>query len=138
MSKYRMLAIDLDDTLLNSKLQISPLSREYIDRAREAGVHVTLATGRMFRSASLCQGIGIGPALDYLSGALVKETISEEVLLHRPVPLDLAREAIKWIKELKLHINVYVEDNLYVERVTPEAERYYQISGVPIHRWEIY
>ncbi len=47
----RLVAIDLDDTLLDSGLQISPRCFAAIKAVREKGVLVTLATGRMFRSA---------------------------------------------------------------------------------------
>lgn len=135
MNKYRMLAIDLDDTLLNCQLKITPLTKEYIQRARDAGVHVTLATGRMFRSAlPYARELGLDLPLITYQGALVKEAISEEEILHLPVPLKLAQEVIQWVKGLGLHINVYVNDNLYVEKLTPEAETYRRISGVAAYQ----
>lgn len=134
MPNYRMLAIDLDDTLLNGKLVISQRNKEYIQRAKEAGVQVTLATGRMFCSAlPYAQELGINVPLVTYQGALVKEAGTGEVLLHRPVPLDLARETVAWVKKLGYHINVYLDDKLYVEKMTPEAENYMKISGIPAH-----
>ena len=131
---YRMLAIDLDDTLLNDKLQISQRNKEYIRRAKEAGVHVTLATGRMYCSAlPYAQELNINLPLITYQGALVKEAGSGEVLLHRPVPLELAREAMAWVKKLGYHINLYMDDKLYVEKMTPEAETYMRISGITAH-----
>ncbi len=131
---YRMLAIDLDDTLLNGKLQISQRNKEYIRRAKEAGVHVTLATGRMYCSAlPYAQELNINLPLITYQGALVKEAGSGEVLLHRPVPLELAREAMVWVKKLGYHINLYMDDKLYVEKMTPEAETYMRISGITAH-----
>ncbi len=134
MSKYRMLAVDLDDTLLNDRFKISPLNKDYIQRAREVGVHVTLATGRMFRSAlPYARELGINLPLITYQGALVKEAGSGEVLLHRPVPLEVAREAVAWVSSLGYHVNVYLNDKLYVEKLTPEAETYQKISGIPAH-----
>jgi len=131
LSKYRMLAIDLDDTLLNSQFKISPRNKEYIRRAREAGVHVTLATGRMYCSAlPYARELDINLPLITYQGALVKEAGSGETLIHRPVPLELARQVIRQVKPLGYHINVYVDDNLYVEKITPEAEMYQRISGI--------
>lgn len=134
MPNYRMLAIDLDDTLLNGKLVISQRNKEYIQRAREAGVQVTLATGRMYCSAlPYARELGLNLPLVTYQGALVKEAVSGEVLLHLPVPLALAREAVAWVKRLGYHINVYLDDKLYVEKMTPEAEQYMKISGIPAH-----
>ncbi|AEG61809.1 Cof-type HAD-IIB family hydrolase [Desulforamulus ruminis] len=134
MTRYRMLAIDLDDTLLNSRLQISPRTKEAIRRARDAGVHVTLATGRMYRSAlPYARELELNLPLITYQGALIKEVATEEVLLHRPLPLELAREAVALASSQGHHVNVYLDDNLYVGKLTPEAEKYRKISGVPIY-----
>ncbi|HLB75511.1 MAG TPA: HAD hydrolase family protein, partial [Candidatus Dormibacteraeota bacterium] len=47
----RLLALDLDGTLINDALQMAPRDEEAVKAAVAAGVHVVLATGRMFRSA---------------------------------------------------------------------------------------
>jgi hydroxymethylpyrimidine pyrophosphatase-like HAD family hydrolase len=45
--KFKLIASDLDDTLLDGQGFISPRTKEAIKKAREKGVYVTLATGRM-------------------------------------------------------------------------------------------
>ncbi|ABO51558.1 Cof-like hydrolase [Desulforamulus reducens MI-1] len=131
---YKLLAIDLDDTLLNGQLKISSRNKEYIKRAQEAGIHVTLATGRMYCSAlRYAKELELNLPLITYQGALVKEAQTGEVLLHRPVPLVLAREVIQRGSQLGYHINVYVDDTLYVEKITPEAEVYQRISGITAH-----
>jgi 5-amino-6-(5-phospho-D-ribitylamino)uracil phosphatase len=50
-AKYRLLALDMDGTLLNDEQLITPKTVEWIKKAVEAGVHVCLSTGRAFRSA---------------------------------------------------------------------------------------
>lgn len=133
MPNYRMIAIDLDDTLLTKDLTISPRTKEYIRRAREAGVHVTLATGRMYQSAlPYARELALNLPLITYQGALVKETVSGEELLHLPLPLDLAREVISRIAP-HFHTNVYVDDTLYVEKLTPEAVQYGRVCGVVPH-----
>ena len=46
MSSYRVVVLDLDDTLLRDDLTISPRTRDSLVRAQEAGVVVVLASGR--------------------------------------------------------------------------------------------
>ena len=48
----KLVAIDLDDTLLNSSLQIAQPCREAIRQVQDLGIMVTLATGRSI--ARLC------------------------------------------------------------------------------------
>ncbi|MEG6523037.1 Cof-type HAD-IIB family hydrolase [Desulfotomaculum sp. 1211_IL3151] len=134
MSNYKLIAIDLDDTLLNTNLTISPRNKEYIQRAKDAGIHITLATGRMYCSAlPYAKELGLNLPLITYQGALVKEIQTDEILIHRPVPLDPAREVIQRCRQLGYHINVYVNDTLYVEKMSPEAAAYQKISGIPAH-----
>lgn len=132
-NKYKLLAVDLDDTLLNSRLEISLGNREALRLAREAGVRVTLATGRMYRAAlPYARQLELaGPLITY-QGALVKDAGTGKTLFHRPVPLDLALEVMARVNHYGFHINTYLEDNLYVARPTPEGERYAALSGVPL------
>ncbi|MCR2806188.1 Cof-type HAD-IIB family hydrolase [Paenibacillus soyae] len=51
MPKYKLLALDMDGTLLNERSEISEENAEWIRRAREAGVTVSFSTGRGFVSA---------------------------------------------------------------------------------------
>ncbi|MCJ8013964.1 Cof-type HAD-IIB family hydrolase [Paenibacillus sp. KQZ6P-2] len=50
-NKYKLLALDMDGTLLTSEHFISPLTSEWIQKAKEKGIHVCLSTGRSFESA---------------------------------------------------------------------------------------
>jgi len=133
LSIYKLLALDLDDTLLNARLQIPERSRRAVEQAREAGVRVTLATGRMFRSAKpYAQQLGIQDYLITYQGALVRHAVTGETLFHRPVPLNLARELIELVKGYGYHVNIYVDDLLFVAERTPEGERYAAHSSVPL------
>lgn len=131
-SRYKLLALDLDDTLLDDSLSVSADDAQALAAAQDAGVMVVLATGRMFRSAlpyarQLQTG---GPIIAY-QGALVKDWRREEIIVHNPVPLALALELISTIeRDYGYHINVYLDDVLYVARLTPESERYTAISRV--------
>jgi len=133
LSGYKLLALDVDDTLLNGKHQIPDRTRRAVEQAREAGVRVTLATGRMFRSARpFANQLGIEEYLITYHGALVRHAVTEETLFHRPVPLELALEVIAYVKqEYGYHINIYVDDYLYVAERTPEAEGYAAFASMP-------
>jgi hydroxymethylpyrimidine pyrophosphatase-like HAD family hydrolase len=54
-------------------------------------------------------------------------------LLHERIPLPLAREAITAVENAGYGLNVYVDDELYVARVTPEAQRYADFQGIHLH-----
>ncbi|MFZ5813864.1 MAG: HAD family hydrolase [Bacillota bacterium] len=97
--KIRLLAIDLDGTLLDRQSRIPEENRRAVAAAREAGLEVVLVTGRSWRSTRpFYEALGLtGPAICYL-GALVLADGSGRVLHHRP----LAPEAWSRLREFAL------------------------------------
>jgi Cof subfamily protein (haloacid dehalogenase superfamily) len=66
-------------------------------------------------------------------GAVVADPVTGEFLRHVPVPLAQAREAIAAVTQAGFHLNVYVDDELYVAEVTPEARSYADFQHLEIH-----
>jgi len=121
----KLVAIDLDGTLLDNDLKISPRAKEAIHHVRQKGVEVTLATGRLFASARVfADELGLNLPLVTYQGALVKVSGTGEVLYRRNVPADLAQQVVKLAKDRGCTINFYLDDCVYVETMTPEAEEY--------------
>jgi Cof subfamily protein (haloacid dehalogenase superfamily) len=132
MQRIKLVAIDLDDTLLRDDLTISSYSQEVIQKVREAGVAVTLATGRMFPSAfAYAEQLGFEMPLITYQGALIKNAFSGEVIYCCPLQREAAQLVIEYGRKHKLHINFYLDDKLYVERITPQGEHYERHVGVP-------
>jgi Cof subfamily protein (haloacid dehalogenase superfamily) len=131
--KYRLVAIDLDDTLLNKDLKISPRTKANIIAARQLGTQITLATGRMFRSAlPYAEQLGLDIPLITYQGALVKNSSSGEVLYHRPVPPELVRPVAERVRSYGYHLQMYFEDHLCMEKLTPEGQDYVDLAGVEV------
>ena len=102
--------------------------------ARDAGIHVVLATGRMFRSVlPYAEAAGIVTPLVCYQGAAVVDPASREWLLHEPIPLELAKEAIAAVEAEGFSLNCYVDDELYVARVTEHARAYADFQSIPLH-----
>src|SRR5437773_790011 len=82
----KLLALDLDGTLLNSQGEIPDKNREAVRRAEDAGVLVTIVTGRRFRDARpVGLGLNLNAPLVTHNGALLKyaeslETVSVDLL----------------------------------------------------------
>jgi hypothetical protein len=127
-----MIAIDLDDSLLDDNLTISQENLQAVRRTIEEGVIVTIATGRMFKSAlPYVQQLGIDVPVITYQGALVVNALSRNVLLHYPVPLDLSREIIRESKKNNIHLQVYIDDEYYFEQHNKYSDLYFKVSGIP-------
>jgi Cof subfamily protein (haloacid dehalogenase superfamily) len=74
----RLLAIDLDGTLLNSEVQIPPANLEALRRAHEAGVEIVLVTGRRHSFAlPIAHQAGVPLCLISSNGAVTKSLTGE-------------------------------------------------------------
>jgi Cof subfamily protein (haloacid dehalogenase superfamily) len=94
---------------------------------------VLIATGRMFRSVlPYARAAGIEAPLVCYQGAAVVEPATGEFLLHEPIPLELAREAIAAVQAEGFGLNCYVDDELYVAEMTPNARAYADFQHIPI------
>jgi Cof subfamily protein (haloacid dehalogenase superfamily) len=126
-------ACDLDGTLIGRDGALRPRTRAAIARARAKGIPVLVATGRMFRSVRpyLDQASLSEPVVCY-QGAAVVDPGSGEFLLHAPLDLDVAREAIEALAELGLSPNVYVDDQLFVARETEYSRAYSVFQHLPV------
>ena len=121
----KLVAIDLDDTLLDSVFHISQAGKAAIKEAVGQGVVVTIASGRMFSAVlPIADELGIDVPLITYNGALIKSARSKEVSPHLPVPCDTAREVIRYAMENNLHINAYIDDVVYVNKMSEEAIMY--------------
>jgi Cof subfamily protein (haloacid dehalogenase superfamily) len=96
----KLLALDLDGTLLNSRGKVSNENREAIRAAEEAGVLVTIATGRRFRDG---RPVGLqlelnAPLITH-NGALLKYAESLETVASSIISPETALEVVRVGKE---------------------------------------
>ena len=93
-----------------------------------------LVTGRMFQSVRrYALEAGIEDPVVCYQGAVVAEPVSGRWLRHVPIPLELARETIAAVNDEGFGLNCYVDDELYVAEITPEARRYADFQDLELH-----
>lgn len=105
---YRMLVVDIDGTLIGRDRHVTPRVRAAVRAALVAGTLVTLATGRWFRSAQpIAAELGLELPIILHNGALVKDSLTGEVLDHCHLPRGMATVAIDLIRTHGLQPIVY-------------------------------
>lgn len=129
----KLVALDLDDTLLDSNLQISADSIRSIQEVRQLKVGITISTGRMFKSAlPYARQLGLNVPLITYQGALVKNSMAGEVLYFQPVPGELAGEVMGICQAWGVHVHSYFDDKLVMETLSEEGQAYSRLAGVPV------
>ncbi|MEX2415122.1 MAG: Cof-type HAD-IIB family hydrolase [Paenibacillaceae bacterium] len=129
---YKLVAIDLDDTLLNDDMEVSEATKLTLAEAVARGVIITLATGRMYASAAkIAEQLQLNVPLITYQGALVKNSLDGHVLYERYVPHDITQWVYHYCAENGLHLQGYVNDQLYVKEVNEQILAYSKLSNIP-------
>jgi Cof subfamily protein (haloacid dehalogenase superfamily) len=91
----KLLALDIDGTLLTPRGEITARNSAAINSARQSGVQIVLVTGRRFNSArELAQRLDTGAPLISHNGALTKNVETLETLDYHPLDVEIARAII--------------------------------------------
>jgi hypothetical protein len=131
--RIRLIAMDLDGTLVKGEQGITPRVRRAIETARGAGIEVTIATGRMFRSARrFAKDLHVTLPIICYQGSLVRDPVTGATHQHEVLPTGPSQAAIQFARSAGLHVNAYINDDLYMEADTPEGRFYAASSDVPI------
>ena len=124
MAKYKLIALDLDGTLLNSAMKLSEANGEALGKAMEQGVQVVLATARWYALAlRTAVRLDIKTPLICCNGAIVKRPTDGTELLHLHVDEDLAREAVTMADDAGWEMYTTIGDSTYMKMrpgVVPE------------------
>ncbi len=94
---FKLIALDIDGTLLTTRGEITPRTSRAINKARELGVQVVLVTGRRFNSArELVLRLELDIPLVSHNGALTKNIETLEVVDFHPLDDGIARDVISF------------------------------------------
>lgn len=110
---YRLMAIDLDGTLLNSYGEVSPETRDALNRVKDSGVEVVLASGRPISSTeSLAVELGVDNYLISGNGAAVFDIKNQEIIYDRFLNKDQVLKIAKLCEDNSFFYNIYTEDEV--------------------------
>ncbi len=133
--RYRLIAVDLDHTLLDSNSLISARNKQAIRKAVEMGVRFVIATGRMFKtSISYLDDLELNedmPMINY-HGAMIEKSKSREIIYHRPLANKIAVAVAEEAERLNCHVSVFIGDNLYIDDESEYSDYYRSLTGIDL------
>ena len=132
MNKIKLIALDIDGTLLDGNSEVSKANREAILQAEKKGIYVILATGRMYRSANQFSKYFNSdmPIITY-NGGMVREFNYGKKLFEYNMPTDMVRPIYETTKKYDLSMNFYINDNLYANEGHKYIKDYAEHIKVP-------
>ncbi len=135
MSQYKLLALDMDGTLLNSKKEITEHTYQALERANEAGCQVCLSTGRGFAELKdyerqmdiLSHGI-------LISGGCIYDFHNQEVLSQRTIEREFIEQIVAAIADRDIMVQVLNQTLSVVEKsILSRMEDFYMGVYTPMY-----
>ena len=127
----RLCYFDVDATLIDPGRNIPEKLQEALSRCRERGIRLSLATGRKYDSARpYAQAIEADAPLILYNGARIQEPETGEILCDKKLDLNEAVAGLELVKRYGLHVNLYLDDVIYIERETGVSRESAEKDGV--------
>ena len=117
--KRHLIAVDLDGTLLKDDKTISPANIAALQKARENGHEVVIATGRPFRHAKrYYEELGLTTPIVNFNGGFVHHPNDPHFQVsHHPIPLKTVQHILESVADTKTqNIVCEVTDHVYFQR----------------------
>ncbi len=127
----RLVAFDLDGTLVGRDLVIRPRVRAAIARMRDAGIPGCIVTGRMYRAAvSYARELELDAPLVCYQGAAIVDPQRDQVLWDAPLDAATVRVLIDLVERDGHHLQLYRNDEYYCERRNRFSDLYAGLAKV--------
>ena len=127
-----MIALDLDGTLLNDDKKLTARTRQALERAAAAGIHIVISTGRPV--TALPKEVTQEPFIRYAvtaDGARIEDFLTGELLYEKLIPKEMARPIYDVFDDFDVIEEIYIKGQGYVSSRDFEVAEEYVTS--PAH-----
>ncbi len=130
---YKLLALDLDGTLLKNGSKISKKVKESIKRLRDKGIKVILVSGREPRSISkFAKELNLEEYIIALNGAIITDSKIKQILFRKDIEIEVSKEIITLSEGKSIQSMLFIEDKIYTSKEGPYLELFKQYTDTPV------
>jgi len=121
----KLIAIDMDGTLLNKNNKLTQRTHDAVKKAQEKGVRVVIATGRVLKSAlHYSDELKLNSYVSACNGAIVVDE-TKKIVLRKPINIIDVKKVMEIGHELGIYFHFYNEDTFFTKTVVQEVIDYY-------------
>lgn len=127
----RLVAIDVDGTLIGNDLKISDADHEAVVRVTAAGIRVVLASGRLFAASKpFALELGLHGPIAALQGGAIYDLDSGKLLHVAPLRPAIALAAYDALLAKAYDVQLYFGDTLYLDHTSANSDEYIRLARV--------
>ncbi len=130
---YKLVALDMDGTLLNDNKKINDRVKKAIADAREKGVKVILSSGRGFKGIEkYVRELQLDELVVSLNGAVVTDASGERIVFSIHMEPDVSRRIMELQREYDIFSINFIGEKMYVEEFNEKAMYFATFEGVEV------
>ena len=132
---YRLIAIDLDGTLLTPSPHkvITPRTTDLLCQAAASGIAIVIATGQRYPVLQhICANLPLTAPQIIENGAVIVDIRSGAILHKKMLPTEYILPALETLRTFGFYRAYHTEDEVYVDRDTPRALHWYRPPVPPV------
>ncbi|MBZ4663119.1 MAG: sugar-phosphatase [Caloramator sp.] len=133
---YKLIALDMDGTLLNENKEISKSNLEAIQFARRKGIKIVLATGRPTKGIEkYLKELSLIDENEYAvsyNGAIVQEVKSGKIIAQNVMSLDDLKQLYNLSKELNVNIHALTPNSCITPKINQYSELEATMNNIPL------
>ncbi len=131
----KLLATDLDGTLVADLHTISPRTRAAIKAAAAQGVVVTIATGREYEiTHKFVESLKLSGPIICHQGAIIQDAQTGQLIAIQTLPLTETHQLIDLVRSMDLSMSLHFAGRAYTERPTTQSETFFANIGATVNR----
>ena len=134
---YKMLVVDMDDTLLTDNHEISSENKEMLLRAQEMGVYVVLASGRptsaMIEFAKELQCDVNNSFMISFNGSVITDLKEDKILFEHSLTKEQIHSLYDFSQQNNTHIITYIDGQIISERHSEYIDIEKNITGLKLN-----
>ena len=133
----RLIATDLDDTLLDAASSLTPRTRRALDAARALGCGITICSGRMLEATMpIARDIGTNAPVLLFNGAMIYDPDADKTLYAPRIPYETALGIVRLAEQLGYYIQLYPGKGYFCTEIMDHTRAYARqisVAATPVH-----
>ncbi|MBQ1258276.1 MAG: HAD family phosphatase [Clostridia bacterium] len=131
MNKIRLIAVDMDGTLLNHEGKLTERTIKAAQAAMEKGAKFVLSSGRMPAALKAFAGeIGVNAPCVCFNGGAAVDVFTDEVFYQTPVPIELAKDIAETAESMGLYIHAFINGGYIAPEYNEKTAQYERLTTV--------
>lgn len=124
---YKLVAIDLDGTLLDSNKEISSRNKKVIAMAIKKGTRIVVCSGRVYTGARIyAKQLGTADPVIACNGAIITESINGKVVFSENLDIEVSLKVNSVCQKHGIYYHVYAGETMLTERLAFTSKRYFE------------